>query len=90
MPKKEEEGEKIPSSWTPSFVRKTKRFNSRANWASSSTSARAREKRHPRPRKNDAFCLRRRRRRRGEEEEEEEEGVDGLGGGPAAVLGSLP
>ena len=45
-------------------------------------------------RKNDAFCLRRRRRRRrGEEEEEEdeeEEGVDGLGGGPAAVLGSLP
>ena len=80
---------------TPSkFVRKTKRFNSRANWASSSTSARAREKRHPRPRKNDAFCLRRRRRRRrGEEEEEEEEeevGVDGLGGGPAAVLGSLP
>ena len=41
-----------------------------------------------RARKNDAFCLRRRRRRRGEEEEEE--GVDGLGGGPAAVLGSLP
>ncbi len=78
---------------TPSFVRKTKRFNSRANWVSSSTSARAREKRHPRPRKNDAFCLRRRRRRRRgeeEEEEEEEEGVDGLGGGPAAVLGSLP
>ena len=79
---------------TPSkFVRKTKRFNSRANWASSSTSARAREKRHPRPRKNDAFCLRRRRRRRRgeeEEEEEEEEGVDGLGGEPAAVLGSLP